>query len=105
MPDEIMDDYEFIRLLAERAQFTVKDAKILWDTVKEIIDENVDKKREMHFQNFISIKFKPYLRKKNWDQVHQVYRDPIYITRISVKFSLLKREYQRKKREIQNEPI
>jgi hypothetical protein len=100
MAVDYMDDHEFVRLVAERAQFTVRDTKILWDTIKEIIDENVDNKCEMRFQNFITIKFKSYMREKNWDQVHKKYRDPILISRISVKFSMLKSDYQKKKRGI-----
>jgi hypothetical protein len=97
MAENYMDDYEFIRLVAERAQFTIKDVKILWNTVKEIIDENVDKKREMRFLNFITIKFKNYERNQ-WDEVHKKYIGTHSINRISIKFSELKNDYQKKKR-------
>jgi nucleoid DNA-binding protein len=97
MTDETLRDPEFIRMLAERAQFTVKDAKILWNTVKEIIDENVDKKREMYFQNFITIKFKSYQRNQ-WDGIHKKYVGTRPINMISIKFSFMKREYQQRKK-------
>ena len=51
-PTRVIQKYEFIRLLARKADFTIGDTKIFWQAIEEIFQECIETRTEVKINGF-----------------------------------------------------
>lgn len=71
MKKELNTKKEFIRELAQRAQFTYKDTEIIYDTLEEIIQEKIANLERVNLSGIAILKPKFVKSHEGWDGIRR----------------------------------